>query len=71
MGKKYRTNCEAVEFWTNQELRDLFVQPDIVKCVKVGRFHWLGHVSRMEEGIVPRKIMTAVLEEQDQEENLE
>ena len=34
----------------NEELRDLYSLPNIVRVVKSGRMRWAGHVARMGEG---------------------
>ena len=34
----------------NEELRDLYSLPNIVRVVKSRRMRWAGHVARMEEG---------------------
>jgi len=34
----------------NEELRDLYSLPNIVRVVKSGRMRWVGHVKRMGKG---------------------
>ena len=34
----------------NEELRDLYSLPNIVRVIKSRRMRWAGHVARMEEG---------------------
>ena len=34
----------------NEELRDLYSLPNIVRAVKSRRMRWAGHVARMGEG---------------------
>jgi len=34
----------------NEELRDLYSLPNILRVVKSGRMRWAGHVAHMEEG---------------------
>jgi len=34
----------------NEELRDLYSLPNIVRVVKSRRMRWAGHVARMREG---------------------
>ena len=34
----------------NEELRDLYSLPNIVRVVKSSRMRWAGHVARMGEG---------------------
>jgi hypothetical protein len=45
---------------TNQELEVL--RENIVKWIKGQRIVWLGHLERMEEGRMPKKIFTQELE---------
>lgn len=40
----------------NHELDTLFGQPNIVRTIKIGRMRWLGHVHRMDEHRIPRKL---------------
>ena len=47
-------------FWrmrTNKELDLLYQSPTIVREVKARRIRWLGHVQRMEENRVPKKVL--------------
>jgi hypothetical protein len=41
----------------NEELNRSMNREDIVKFIKAQRIRWLGHVKRMEEGAMPRKMM--------------
>jgi len=41
----------------NEELNGSVNGEDIVKFIKARRIRWLGHVNRMEEGAIPRKMM--------------
>ena len=44
---------EVTEEWRklhNEELRDLYSLPNIVRVVKSRRMRWAGHVARMGEG---------------------
>ena len=42
---------------TNQELRELYRDPDIVGDIKMKRLEWIGHVLRMERGRTARRIL--------------
>jgi hypothetical protein len=33
----------------NEELRDLYSSPSIIRMIKLRRMRWAGHVARMEE----------------------
>jgi len=47
---------------TNQELEELSKGENIVKWIKGQRISWLGHLERMEEDRMPKKIFTEELE---------
>jgi hypothetical protein len=43
---------EVTEGWRklhNEELRDLYSSPSIIRIIKLGRMRWTGHVARMGE----------------------
>ena len=47
---------------TNRELEEMRKGESIVKWIKGQRISWLGHLERMEEDRMPRKIFTKELE---------
>jgi hypothetical protein len=48
--------------WMNQELEEMSKGENIVKWIKGQRISWLGHLVRMEEDRMPKKIFTQELE---------
>jgi len=48
--------------WTNRELEEMSEGENIVKWIKGQRISWLGHLERMEENRMPKKIFTQELE---------
>lgn len=40
----------------NHELYELYEEPDIVSVIKISRLRWLGHVQRMDENRIPKKL---------------
>ena len=46
----------------NRELKEMSKGENIVKWIKGQRISWLGHLERMEEDRVPKKIFTQELE---------
>ena len=46
----------------NEELRDLYSLPNIVRVVKKRRMRWVGHVARMGEGRGVHKVLVGKLE---------
>jgi len=47
---------------TNRELEELSKGENIVKWIKGQRLSWLGHLERMEEDRMPKKMFTQELE---------
>jgi len=41
----------------NEELRDLYSLPNIVRLVKSRRMRWAGHVARMGEGTGVHRVL--------------
>jgi len=48
--------------WTNRELEEMSKGENTVKWIKGQRISWLGHLQRMEEDRMPKKIFTQELE---------
>ena len=47
---------------TNREVEEMTKRENIVKWIKGQRISWLGHLERMEEDRMPKKIFTQKLE---------
>jgi hypothetical protein len=60
----YGPKYEDVEWKsrTNRELEELSKGENIVKWIQGQRISWLGHLERMEEDRMPKKIFTQELE---------
>ena len=41
----------------NEELKDLYCSPNIVRVIKSRRIRWAGHVARMEKGRGVHKVL--------------
>jgi hypothetical protein len=46
----------------NKELFELYGEPDLVTCIKLKRLQWAGHVQRMEDTRIPKKVFKAKFE---------
>jgi hypothetical protein len=60
-GPKYEDGERKIR--TNRELEELNKGENIVKWIKGQRISWLGHLERMEEDRMSKKIFTQELEE--------
>jgi len=58
-GPKYEN--EEWKSRTNRELEEMSKGENIVKWIKGQRIRWLGHLERMEEDRMPKKIFTQEL----------
>ena len=60
----YGPKCENREWksQTNRELEEMSKGENTVKWIKGQRISWLGHLERMEEDRMPKKIFTQELE---------
>ena len=54
--------CVSHQSRTNRELEEMSKGENIVKLIKGQRISWLGHLERMEEDRMPKKIFTQELE---------
>ena len=59
-GPKYEDGGWKIR--TNRELEELNKGENTVKWIKRQRISWLGHLKRMEEDRMPKKIFTQELE---------
>jgi len=61
---QYGPKCENGEWksQTNRELEEMSKGENIVKWIKGQGLSWLGHLERMEEDRMPKKIFTVELE---------
>jgi len=59
-GPKYEDGERKIR--TNRELEGLSKGENIVKWIKEQRISWLGHLEKMEEDRMPKKIFTQELE---------
>jgi len=41
----------------NNELYSLYKEPNIVEDIKIRRLEWAGHIIRMEEERIPKKVL--------------
>jgi hypothetical protein len=53
---------ESWRIRTNKEIEDKLEGADIVKFIKYLRLRWCGHIERMNNERMPKKIMTTKME---------
>jgi hypothetical protein len=42
---------------TNKEIYASVKKPAIIETIRLNRLHWFGHVQRMEENRIPRRVL--------------
>ena len=47
---------------SNKEIYAIVKKPTITETIRLNRLHWLGHVQRMEENGIPKKVLYMNLE---------
>jgi len=47
---------------TNKEIHAVVKEPAITETIRLNRLRWFGHVQRMEENIIPKRILYMNLE---------
>jgi hypothetical protein len=41
---------------TNKEIYEFLKKPTVTKTIRLHRLHWFGHVQRMEEDRIPKRV---------------
>jgi len=54
-GPTYERGCWRPRW--NNELYSLYSEPNIVEDIKIRRLEWAGHIIRMEEERIPKKVL--------------
>ena len=49
-----KENCRIL---TNKEIYAMVKKPTITETVTLNRLHWFGHVQRMEDNRIPKKLL--------------
>lgn len=56
-GPKFENGCWRIRY--NTELKIQYNSPDIVAEIKARRLEWLGHIIRMDDSRIPKKILNS------------
>jgi hypothetical protein len=57
LGPVYDNEKENWRILTNKEIYASVKKPTIVETVRLNRLHWFGHVQRMEENRIPKRVL--------------
>jgi len=56
LGPVYDNEKENWRILTNKEIYARVKKPTVTGTISLNRLHWFGHVQRMEENIIPKKV---------------
>jgi hypothetical protein len=57
LGPVYDSEKENWRLLTNKEIDTGVKKPTIVETIRLYRLRWFGHVERMEENIIPKRVL--------------
>ena len=57
MNPVYDREKEIWRILTNKEIYASVKKPTIIETVRLNRLHWFGHVQRMEENRIPKRVL--------------
>ena len=61
LGPVYDKEKENWRILTNKEIYASVKKPTIIETIRLSRFRWFGHVQRMEESRIPKRVLTLIL----------
>jgi hypothetical protein len=62
LGPVYENEKKNWRTLTNKEIYALVKKPTTSETIRLNRLHWFGHVQRMEENGIPKKVLNMNLE---------
>jgi hypothetical protein len=62
LGPVYDNGKENWRILTNKEIYAILKKPIITETIRLHRLRWFGHVQRMEEDIIPKRVLYMNLE---------
>ena len=64
LGLVYDNEKENWRILTNKEIYARVKKPTIIETVRLNRLHWFGHVQRMEENRIPKRVLYRMSQEE-------
>jgi hypothetical protein len=62
LGLVYDNEKENWRILTNKEIYAILKKPTITETIRLHRLRWFGHVQRMEESSIPKRVLYMNLE---------
>ena len=57
LGPVYDNEKENWRMLTNKEIYASVKKPTIIETIRLSKLHWFGHVQRMEENRIPKRVL--------------
>jgi hypothetical protein len=57
LGPVYQNEKENWKILTNKEIYAMVKEPTIIETIRLNRLRWFGHVQRMEENRIPKRVL--------------
>ena len=57
LGPVYDNEKENWRILTSNEIYASFTKPTIIETIRLNRLRWFGHVQRMEENRIPKRVL--------------
>jgi len=57
LGPVYRNEKENWRILTNKEIHARVKKPTMIETIRLNRLRWFGHVQRMEENRIPKRVL--------------
>ena len=57
LGPVYRNEKENWRILTNKEIHARVKKPTMIETIRLNRLRWFGHVQRMEESRIPKRVL--------------
>ena len=65
VGPVHDNEKENWRILTHKEIYSSVKKPTIIERVRLNRLRWFGHVQRMEENRIPKRVLYIIWEQQD------
>jgi hypothetical protein len=62
LGPVYDNEKENWRILTNREIYASIKKPTIIETIRLNRLRWFGHVHRMEENRIPKRVLYKVVQ---------
>jgi len=57
LGPVYDNEKENWRILTNKEIYAIVKKPTVTETIMLNRLHWFGHVQRIEENRIPKRVL--------------